>query len=346
MTEAVVRNLILKALKEVGVEKIDRSMPWRSKEEALEISARTWLRYALENGLSEEELYKKLLEAFEFMKDFYFRAKYGRKSAYFLDNFTPYGYRVAKEAKELGIDEVIQRLLSVKEYLEFYRKKIELWNEALKRGEDKELIITYETLKGGEKYIPIYTFFVSATIRGRNSIRLSKETIKVVEEVAKEEGVSDELLMKEVEFSFEGEIESWIWELDKVLGKRNYLERRIGDNELMLLEETDEGRKKELEKKVEEAEKEKGELEEKLRKMLEEAKEGLLKKAIIELFRYPYDPDTDGFSDSAMYIGLVYTEKENWEKVREWLKERVRQIAREEIEEIKESKKSKKRVRR
>jgi len=345
MTEAVVRNLILKALKEVGVKKIRCSLPWRSKEGALEISTRNWLRYALENGLSEEELYKKLLEAFEFMKDFFFRAEYGRKSAYFLDNFTPYGYRVAKEAKELGIDEVIQRLLSVKEYFEFNGEKIELWSKALKRGEDKELIISHYTLEGGEKYVPIYAFDVSVT-GDWESIRLSKVVEKVVEEVAKEERTSEVLLYKEVEFSFEGEIKPWIWKLEKGLREIDYLEERIGNNKLMLLEETDEGRKKELEKKVEEAEKKKGELEEKLRKMLEEAKEGLLKKAIIGLFRYHYDPDTDSVSDSAIYEGVVYTEKENWEKVREWLKERVRQIAREEIEEIKESKKSKKRVRR
>lgn len=330
MTKEVVRDVILKALKEVGIGEIDIVMPYvYSEEEAIKLLADSWLKYAQKNGLSEEDLFKELLEAFSLMKDFYFDGLEER--SYYVQYFTPKGYGIAKLAKELGIDEIVQRLSSAEAKWSFKREEIENWIRRLASDWDKELLISFYITEGGEKYVPLYAFEVPYLIGYSTWVRLSKEAKEVVEEVAKEEGVSDKLLMGKVELHFEKEIEAWIMEYSYTAEEIEDLEWKIENNKLMLSEETDEEEKKELENEIEELKKRQEELREKLRKMLEEAKEGLIKKVFAGVSRDTYYPERDELYEYLGYEGVVYTEKENWEKVREWLKERVRQIAREEI---------------
>jgi len=151
-----------------------------------------------------------------------------------------------------------------------------------------------------------------------------EEGKKIVKEVAKEEGLKEELLTKRVEDQLKREVLAWVWEIYETEEEIDEIEDMLNLSDLFEL----------TEKEIRRLEKRQEELEKKFRKLIAKKQKGPVKIGIGKHYQEEYiDGGEVIFARySYRYEGLAYAEKEVLKWAREWFKEKVRKIAKDGLE--------------
>jgi len=150
---------------------------------------------------------------------------------------------------------------------------------------------------------------------------LWEEGKKIVKEVAKEEGLEEELLTRLALDELKREILDWVWEIYETEEEIAEIEDMLNFPDLFEIELT--------EKEIRRLEERKEELEKRFRKLIAKKQKGPVKIGIGKHYQEEY---IDGGGvifarHSYRYEGLAYAEKEVLKWSREWFKEKVRKIA-------------------
>ena len=147
-----------------------------------------------------------------------------------------------------------------------------------------------------------------------------------MKEVAKEEGLEEELLTRLALDELKREILDWVWEIYETEEEIAEIEEMIYFPDLFEIELT--------EKEIRRLEERKEELEKRFRKLIAKKQKGPVKIGIGKHYQEEY---IDGGGvifarHSYSYEGLAYAEKEVLKWAREWFKEKVRKIAKDGLE--------------